>query len=60
MGAAVKHDWYLDSDEEVDVFRVDSIPHMGPQCQRCGDAFCVLCDPERMNEECPGDDIAGN
>lgn len=27
--------------------------HNGPRCTACGTEFCVHCDPERVDEQCP-------
>lgn len=56
----MKHDWYIDEDGEVDMFRLEVDPtvndfrgHNGPQCSRCQEFFCVWCDPGWRDLECP-------
>lgn len=48
----MKHDWYLDEDRDIDIWRMDSGFHNGPQCRRCQKLFCHHCDPNCYDEEC--------
>ena len=54
----MKHDWYLDEDGHVDVFRFDGDAHNGPECRRCGWFGCHHCERayyknDIFEEECP-------
>lgn len=46
------HVWYRD-DGLVDMFRVESGFHNGPECARCHESFCEHCEPDRLIEKCP-------
>lgn len=40
-----EHDWERDSDGNIDEFAMAYEYHNGPMCKRCGDSFCIHCDP---------------
>jgi hypothetical protein len=48
----IKHDFYKDPLGEVDVWRIESDYHNGPQCMRCGWGACHHCSPEIYDEDC--------
>lgn len=48
----MKHDWYIDQDGNVDVWRLEYEYHNGPKCRRCLEAFCEHCEPGIWDEEC--------
>ncbi len=48
----MKHDWYMD-DGEIDTWRyMQGEYHNGPECKRCGFAFCHHCNPEGYDTKC--------
>lgn len=47
-----KHDWYTDEDGSIDVWRVDSGIHNGPECKRCGYSFCHHCNSDGYGTKC--------
>lgn len=49
----MKHDWYLNEDGRIDIWRLDYGYHNGPQCRRCQEMFCHHCERNRWDEECP-------
>lgn len=49
-----KHDFYLDAEGKRDDWRLEVNDHNGPQCRRCGEAFCLNCHPEELEAECEG------
>jgi len=54
----MKHDWYLDYDGKIDVWRMSEGYCNGPECRRCGWIGCEHCaesyyDRDIYEEECP-------
>lgn len=50
-----KHDFYLDDRGEVDEWRHEYDIHNGPWCKLCDEPFCIWCDAEDIEGECPGE-----
>jgi hypothetical protein len=50
----MKHDFKKKSDGTIDTVAMSEGFHNGPICKVCGEYFCEHCNPERMDEECPG------
>lgn len=40
-----EHDWFKDEDGKIDMWALDSGFHNGPMCKRCGESFCLHCNP---------------
>lgn len=53
----MKHDWYLDEDGEIDVWRMEYGYHNGPGCRRCEKIWCQHCEPEIWDQECPSSQL---
>lgn len=51
----MKHDWYLDDEGFIDIWRLDEDYHNGPQCMRCQQFFCKHCNRDWKDYECTGD-----
>lgn len=47
-----KHLWYKNKDGSVDEWRLDIGFHNGPECEVCGESFCVSCDPDYEDTKC--------
>ena len=41
-----EHDWYRNEDGTINGSAMDCDTHSGPMCKRCGDSFCVFCEPD--------------
>lgn len=47
------HEWYLDEDGYIDMWRLDEDYHNGPACSLCGEYICEHCLPDWKELECP-------
>lgn len=58
MSETTGHTWQLDdyTGKRDDWAFTAGEYHNGPECIVCGAAFCEHCEPERLDEECPGAD----
>ena len=52
MSGGARHDWYLDDDGLIDIWRLDYGYHNGPECRRCHDSFCHHCEPDCYDSTC--------
>lgn len=53
----MKHDWILEPNGDIDVWRLEYEYCNGPECRRCGEAFCEHCYPKLWDEECPSEQL---
>lgn len=47
------HEWYLDTEGQIDMFYLDEGYHNGPGCMRCHEVVCHHCTRDWRNLECP-------
>jgi hypothetical protein len=57
FGVFPTHDWKLDEQGEIDTCAWTNDFHMGPQCQRCNESPCCLCQgyEDTLKEPCEVD-----
>ena len=48
-----EHDWYRNEDGTINGSAMDCDTHSGPMCKRCGDSFCVFCEPDGFETHKP-------
>lgn len=41
-----EHIWRKDENGEIDEWAMEYEYHQGPVCERCGDSFCIHCEPD--------------
>lgn len=41
-----EHDWERKKDGSIDEFSEENGYHNGPRCKRCGESFCIHCEPD--------------
>jgi hypothetical protein len=51
---ACQHDWWRLEDGSIDTESWGDDPHFGPMCKKCGEWFCITCEPDRWEEVEPG------
>lgn len=47
------HQFAVDEDGAIDVWRLEYEHHNGPECLACDATFCEHCNPEVYTEPCP-------
>lgn len=47
-----KHLWYKNEDGSIDEWRLDVGFHNGPECEVCGECFCMHCHPDYTELKC--------
>lgn len=49
----MKHDFYTNEDGETDIWYMDYDIHNGPGCRACVMTWCMHCQEDFWEEECP-------
>lgn len=48
-----EHDWYKNEDGSINDCAMDCDTHRGPVCKRCGESFCIFCEPNGFETHKP-------